>query len=152
MADTSNKGRSGNKKQLPKNAFSYSGKFSSPKISGVSKDNRHIVNYEDIKMGAMVVHFQKFNAEEDVFWQPWSKHLDENPEVKEELKISAIVYHRGEDGQTEMLNAPGSEYSRRQLLCVIGEDANTPTLREEVAKTIVDNFNDFATHDNFCYP
>jgi len=99
----------------------------------------------------MIVYFQKFNAEEDVFWQPWSKHLDENPEVKGELKISAVVCCNGEDGQTEMPNAPGSEHGWRQLLCVIGEDANTP-VREEVAKKIASNFNDFAAHHNFCYP
>jgi len=51
MASTSNKEQSGNKKKLPKNVFAHSGEFDSPKISGVSEDNRHIVNYEGIKMG-----------------------------------------------------------------------------------------------------
>jgi len=142
----------GNKKPAPKSAFAVGGKIGSPEIKGASKDNRHWVIVEGIQNGVVVLHFKKFNCDEDPFWTPYAKFLDDNPEVKEELGINAIVYRKGEDGSTALPNAPGSEYSWKQLVILVGEDQNTAAHRKEVAQKIISHFNEKATHEMFRYP
>jgi hypothetical protein len=107
---------------------------------------------EGVEQGTMVFYMKKFNCEEDVYWNPYLKYLDDNADVKEELGINAIVYRKGEDGTTALPNAPGSEYSWRQLVCIIGEDMNTPEHRLEQAQKIIAHFNSLATTEMYRYP
>lgn len=88
--------------------------------------------------------------------QAYLKHCFEliknNEDLREHLGISAIVFRRGVDGTTAMPQEEGKSWKWQMLLCIVGEDNNTPEGRREFAGTIMDFFNENATKENYEHP
>ena len=74
------------------------------------------------------------------------------PEMLAELGLNAIVYRKGEDGETPMKQSATSEYNWRQFITIIGEENNTVEGRRELANAFIAHLNSTATADNYQFP
>jgi hypothetical protein len=104
-----------------------------------------------LKPGAVVFWLQKYNAEEEPFFNYDYKLSADNPGIMEELGINAIVAHKGTDGETPKKQSSRSHYNWRQFLCIVGEDNNTPAKCKAFAAKLVAHFNANANTHNYEY-
>ena len=133
----------------PKSAFN-GGKFSSP-IGKAKKDYRYELFVRGVEEGIVVIYFKKPGRDEEPFLNHDYTFLTENPDVRIGLGVNAIWYRKGVDGHTAMHQNPTSNYSWRQLVCVVGEE-NTTQKRKSLADAIIVHFNDHATSSNYTFP
>jgi hypothetical protein len=147
-------GKGGGGKSPPKSNFASAGKFKkSPDfMKNMKKDNRHWLIGEGHSAGIATMYFKKFNKDEEAYIGPWLKLLDDNPEMKEELGIDAILFRRGEDGNTALTQNPETDYAWRIMVFVIGEDNNTVERREQLMNGVIAHFNLHANAPLFRYP
>ena len=66
--------------------------------------------------------------------------------------MNAMLYRKGEDGETGMKQCPGSDFSWRMFVFIVGEDNNTEENRKEIADKLIIDFNLHATPVLFKYP
>ena len=140
-------------KKSPVSAFN-GGKYknSPPGLSG-AKDKCNKLIVEGLQQGVVVVHVKKHNKEEEAFIGYDIHFLEENMDVMEELGINAIVMRKGIDGETPLVQSPGSSYHWKQFLLIVGEAANTKEGRAQLALKLVKHFNtNAATAEMYQYP
>ena len=80
------------------------------------------------------------------------RFLTENPDVRAELGINCVYFRKGVDGVTALPQTPTSQYSWKQLVCVIGSESNTSQERHALADRIIAHFNSHANTANYMYP
>jgi hypothetical protein len=135
----------------PRSAFS-GGKYSSP-IGKAKRDYRYELFVRGVQEGIVVLYFKKPGREEEPYLNHDYTHLNENPDVRVELGINAVLYRKGVDGVTPLTQTPTSHYAWRQLVCVVGtNEENTTQQRRALADRIIAHFNTNATAANYTYP
>jgi hypothetical protein len=55
-----------------------------------TKDKQHKLYYEELAPGIIIVYFQKYNKNEELFLQPFYKTLYENEDIKNDLRAIAL--------------------------------------------------------------
>jgi hypothetical protein len=139
-------------KSPPKSAFS-SGKYKATLGHSGKKDVRNQMVIEALQEGIMSVYVKKFNVEEEAFLGPDLKLLQENAATMEMLGINAILYRKGVDGATAMMQAPSTNYPWRQFILIVGVEAcKDPQERLKIADKLLAYFNANATTTMYKFP
>ncbi|CAB9516443.1 hypothetical protein SEMRO_783_G201860.1 [Seminavis robusta] len=143
-----------NKASSPKSAFNAAKFKPSGGFTKGRKDSRHHALVEGLRPGVITMYFKKHNCDEEPYLGPDMKWMNDpsNAEKMDDLGIHAVLYRKGVDGETSMLQSATSEYSWRQLIFVVGEDNNTPTTRLATAEKVIKFLNGRANTENYKYP
>ena len=140
-------------KKVPTSAFCGGNFKSIPEGLSGKKDKRNQVFVEGLQQGIMVAFVQKFNRAEEAYIGPHVRFLEENCDLMESLGINAIVSRKGGDGESPMMQKPGSEYIWKQFIFIIGEDGNTKENRVALGKQLAAHLNDMTkVAEDYSYP
>jgi hypothetical protein len=137
----------------PSKSCSAKYKASKKVTSKKDVDVRNHMVIEGLQEGIMSVYVKKFNVEEEAFLGPDLKLLQKNAGTIELLGIHAILYRKGVDGATAMMQSPGTNYAWSQFILIVGEEAcKDPQERLKIANKLLAYFNANATDGMYKFP
>ena len=115
-------------------------------------DSRYLWKVKGVKGGVIVHWLQKPSREEEAFARKFFDDFRDNPQLLEDCGFDLLLSMRGVTGDKFRPQQPGSTWPWRILISCVGEEDNTPEVREEQANQGINLFNRTATLEHHRHP
>ena len=115
-------------------------------------DNRYLWKAKGVKGGVIVHWLQKPSREEEAFARKCFDDFKDNPQLLEECGFDLVLHMRGTVGDRFRPQQPNSTWPWRIIISCVGEEDNTPEVREEQANQGINLFNRTATLEHYKHP
>ena len=118
------------------------GGFTAGSVKSVKKnfDNRAVI--EGFGIGVLHIVLYNYKDQKAAFTHKEFRAAKDDDEWRESLGILSITKRKGCDGATAMPQDPTlkSSYDWQSIICIVGQDTNTPKSRAGAAQRVLDGF------------
>ena len=128
-------------KMSPISKYSKGKAVTIPNDLSNKKDNRHILYVEGLKPGFVILWLKKHNKDEEPFLKEDYLMFEQQPEKLKQLGIHVVLDRKGDDGITGLQQGKDRNYKWKQFTAIVGEEHNTPKMRNKIATNLMTYLN-----------